>query len=294
MDTKDLFAYFQSEYLIPDKILMITPSEFHKLEGLSIENCRMLMLVCEGSLTFEADKKVQEMGAHTMLDVLERNVMRFESISKDAKIYGLLPLYSFVEESLKSLKPGPERGFINRKSSPVLHMSEEEHAVMVRQMELIEACFRNTKHYYRQELLHTYFKSFMLEMGNFLLTHEEHADNENSTPTISKAEWTTLTFMKLVWEHFKEEHTVDFYANELCISPKHLGRTLKETIDKTPHEIIRDELLHHAMELLEDESYTIQQIAETLSFSDQASFCKFFKKYKNSSPSLYRKRIVKI
>lgn len=43
------------------------------------------------------------------------------------------------------------------------------------------------------------------------------------------------------------------------------------------------------MTLLEDNTTPIQQIAETLSFSDQASFSKFFKKHKGISPIAYRK-----
>ena len=44
------------------------------------------------------------------------------------------------------------------------------------------------------------------------------------------------------------------------------------------------------MTLLEDDRISIGQIAERLHFSDQASFCKFFKKQKQISPMAYRRQ----
>ena len=96
--------------------------------------------------------------------------------------------------------------------------------------------------------------------------------------------------MKLVSKHFKEEHNVDFYAEALCVSTKHLIRVVKEIMGKTPHVVICNELIHQAMAMLEDESIPVSQIAEELHFSDQASFCKFFKKHKKVTPMAYRRR----
>lgn len=57
---------------------------------------------------------------------------------------------------------------------------------------------------------------------------------------------------------------------------------------KTPHTVICDEITHEAMALLDDNSITIGRISEKLSFSDQAAFCKFFKRQVSISPTEYR------
>ena len=59
---------------------------------------------------------------------------------------------------------------------------------------------------------------------------------------------------------------------------------------KTPHTIICDEILGHALHMLDDDSIPISRIAEELHFADQASFCKFFKAQKKKSPMEYRRR----
>ena len=113
---------------------------------------------------------------------------------------------------------------------------------------------------------------------------------EQSASYISKQDLIILNFMKLVSTHFATEHQLDFYANALCISVKHLPRTVRKMTGKTPHTIICDEILGHALHMLDDDSIPISRIAEELHFADQASFCKFFKAQKKKSPMEYRRR----
>ena len=44
-----------------------------------------------------------------------------------------------------------------------------------------------------------------------------------------------------------------------------------------------------AAQLLQNNSFLVQQVADILHFSDQAAFSKFFKKYVGMSPAEYRK-----
>lgn len=134
----------------------------------------------------------------------------------------------------------------------------------------------------------TLFQKFQSRTGQY------HAPlstgKKRHPPYFSRRDFITLNFMKLVSKHFAKEHHIEFYADSLCISIKHLTRVIKEMIGKTPHTVICDEITHQAMTLLEDDSISIGEIAETLHFSDQASFCKFFKKQKKISPMAYRRQ----
>lgn len=95
--------------------------------------------------------------------------------------------------------------------------------------------------------------------------------------------------MKLVWEYCTEKHNLDFYADKLCLSTKHLTRIVKEKMGITPHEAIVGELIHKASDMLAKNDVPVSQIASALNFSDQASFCKFFRQAKGMSPTEYRK-----
>lgn len=288
MNHTELFPIFSSAYTLANKVLLVTPAEIGRLEGLNLHDCRIFLLVSAGSLTLEIGDKPCEMKACSFLDLLEGVTVRLVHASPDLRAYALLPNYEFASESLKSLKPGPENYFLERLHVPILSISEEENNTLEKQMKLLETSLGELNHAYREELAMVYFKSFMLEVGNLMLTHTEEL--QEKAATLGKRDLVMMEFMRLVWKHFETEHGIDFYADKLCISNKHLARIVKETLAKTPHQVICDELLHRAMALLEDDKVPVGQIAEQLHFSDQAAFCKFFKKQMKMSPMAYRKK----
>lgn len=129
----------------------------------------------------------------------------------------------------------------------------------------------------------------MLELGNMAFARLK-GDNVHSS-ALSKRDVIMVSFIRLVRQYFRTEHLVDFYARELGISSKHLSRIIKEVMGKTPHDVICHELIQYAMTLLKADKFSIQGIAADLHFSDQASFCKFFKKWTGMTPGEYRKKL---
>ncbi|MDH6250281.1 AraC-like DNA-binding protein [Chryseobacterium sp. H1D6B] len=99
----------------------------------------------------------------------------------------------------------------------------------------------------------------------------------------------TTSFFILVREHFKEEHNVQFYADQLCISRKYLTKVINKTMYKSPREIIHQVLAVEARLLLKNSNANVNEVASQLKFSDQASFSKFFKKHAGKSPLEYKK-----
>ena len=95
-------------------------------------------------------------------------------------------------------------------------------------------------------------------------------------------------FLLLVKQHFKQEHSLEFYANKLCVTPKHLTTTIKSTTDCTAKEWIDKHLLLEAKALLKSTNLTIQQIADTLHFTSQDVFSKYFTHHIGITPKEYR------
>lgn len=67
---------------------------------------------------------------------------------------------------------------------------------------------------------------------------------------ISRKEDILWRFLSLLTQHYKENRSVDFYADKLCISPKHLSSVIKQLSHKTAHEIISDVVIMAAKQLL--------------------------------------------
>lgn len=291
MTQKELMPLFPPTCYLKGGILLVSPSDFGRLEGRTLGGSRLFMLVCHGSLSLQIAGRNYEVRAYAFLDVMETVSIQMEQFSPDLHAWGVFITFEFASESLKNLRPGPQGYLLERLNIPVQELSEKECGTLEHQLLLLRECLSDMKHFYRQELAQLYFKSFSLELGNIMLSHRE--DTDRFTPHINKYDFITLGFLKLVSRYFSSEHTVDFYAESLCISTKHLTRVVKEKIGKTPHEVICNEIVHQAMLMLEDERIPVGQIAEELHFSDQASFSKFFKKQMKMAPMLYRRKYEK-
>lgn len=95
-------------------------------------------------------------------------------------------------------------------------------------------------------------------------------------------------FIKLVKDKFKTERFLEYYAEELGVTPKHLSRTVKAQTGYSAASWIERFLVLEAKILLKSTNLTVQQISDTLNFPTQSFFGKYFKKNVGVSPKFYR------
>jgi len=105
---------------------------------------------------------------------------------------------------------------------------------------------------------------------------------------VSRRESLAFSFTRLVQKHFRTQRTVKSYAALLNITPKYLSETVREITGKTAGQIIDDFVLFEAKLLLDNPEYSIAEISDSLRFSDQSFFGKFFKRHTGLSPKDYR------
>ncbi|MCC8143115.1 MAG: helix-turn-helix domain-containing protein [Tannerellaceae bacterium] len=115
------------------------------------------------------------------------------------------------------------------------------------------------------------------------LFHKMYVEREKS-----KHEQLFKNFIVLLERHFKEQHTNEFYADKLCLTPKYMSMVIKENSGRTATEWINNRIILEAKTLLYSTSMTIQQISDELSFSSQSSFGKYFKRAVGVSPKEFR------
>ena len=137
--------------------------------------------------------------------------------------------------------------------------------------------------YYFNEMIWHHFSLVIYEIDNYFKKIEKPHSVTNREDEL------TTSFFKLVQDHFKEEHNVQFYADKLFISRKYLTKVINKTVFKSPREIIHQVLAVEARLLLKNPNLNVSEVAAQLKFSDQASFSKFFKKHTARSPLEYRK-----
>lgn len=96
-------------------------------------------------------------------------------------------------------------------------------------------------------------------------------------------------FNLLVEKHFRSEHSVQFYADQLNKSPKTLANIFPKYNQKPPLQIIQARIALEAKRLLSYTDKTVKEITYELGFEDPAYFATFFKRVTDQSPVEFRK-----
>ena len=108
--------------------------------------------------------------------------------------------------------------------------------------------------------------------------------------TISRAEELAGRFLALVETHCREHHTLEWYANEMCLSPKYISSVVKQVIGRTTGECITYNLIRQAKLLLLTTTLPVQQIADRLGFRNQSHFGTFFRRNVGMGPRQFREK----
>lgn len=289
MKLDELILLFPSRNAIADQALMIGPADLRRLEGREISGSRMFLMVLAGCMEVRIDGSPSVLCPCSFVDMFEKTTFFVERIAPDCEAYCILPTKEFVRRALMAFRVGDDRHLFNSMKFPVLRISADEAHVLERPLKLLNDSVLNAASHYRAELSQVYFRAFLIEFADVLFRLSDSCDE--GAGLFTRKDGLFMDFMKLVWQHACRERRIDFYADQLSITPKHLTRIIREKLSDTPHEVIAKEVVHHAIEMLRQEDFSVQQIASRLNFPDQASFCKFFKTHTAQSPTEYRKKV---
>lgn len=150
----------------------------------------------------------------------------------------------------------------------------------------------NRDHYFAEEVNYAYFYILLTDMADMVWKKYGKAEPTHHTE-MRRSDGILKTFAELLTQNIMTETSVGFYAEKLCISKQYLSLIVKEKTNVTIGAVIAAMRIETAARLLRDPELTIQQISESLSFSDQSSFGKFFRKHTGLSPMKYRQNLRK-
>lgn len=243
-----------------------------------------IFMIQKGDVTFRLDDKSYEVSKGDIVFCPMLETFWVDEISEDYHAKYIFFSLDFISDAGFNYK---SNNVLKSLSSDPTHIIRNEPDVYRKlNFHLDELQVLNDKekdNYYFNEMIWHHFSLVIYEIDNyFKKTEKLHV-------VTNREDELTTSFFKLVQEHFKEEHNVQFYADKLFISRKYLTKVINKTVFKSPRDIIHQVLAVEARLLLRNPNLNVNEVASQLSFSDQASFSKFFKKHTGRSPLEYRK-----
>ena len=178
------------------------------------------------------------------------------------------------------------RGYLFSKENPVVSLEESVAQKCKHDFLLLKGRYEDTDHLFRTEIINLQLQIFVMEMWNVFADKMERLIKSNEKGSLFQR------FMQLVQLHCLEHREVEFYANQLFITPKYLSEICKKTSGKNASEWIQNFTTTNLILLLRNENLTFTEIADTMNFSSQSFFSRYVKKALSLSPTEYRARFT--
>lgn len=171
-------------------------------------------------------------------------------------------------------------------------MDHEDVATLKKDIGDMITSLSNKHHHFAEEINYAYFYILLTDMADMIWKRYGKGTPSHRSG-MKRADSIMKEFAELLSIHIHDQTSIEFYAEKLCISKQYLSLIVKEKTRVTAGTIIAAMRAEAAARLLRNPELSIQQIAETLSFADQSSFGKFFKKHAGLSPLKYRQNLRK-
>lgn len=147
----------------------------------------------------------------------------------------------------------------------------------------------NENSYYTRNLMVCYLQEALLLLMQFYetISHKTLFADNNSARNDLLSE--ILSYMN---KRITEPITIEEICHEFFISRSSLQALFKTHLNTSPKNYLLNIKLQKSKELIRQSQYTISEIAYMLGFSSIHYFSRLFKKYFNTTPSAYAKKIA--
>lgn len=255
-----------------------------QLEKLYQQDRPAILFVKKGSGKITIQINEIDINANSVVLSETKSVFQIHFLSDDFEARAIIYNNDFVEKL--GLKLNKLKVFKHFKThiNKTAHLPIEEFNLIWAQLGLMAILLdHKIPLNYNDDVVEHLFSAFIYSISGFLLNQEKLESNR-----MSRQEEITFEFLKNVFENFRTEKTLQFYANEQQLTIRHLSSVVKGVTQKTANQIISEFVMNEAKILLSTSKEPVHEIATVLKFSDPYSFSHFFKKHEGMSPIHYR------
>lgn len=179
--------------------------------------------------------------------------------------------------------PSPMDYYLYIRDNPCISLTEEEQRVILESCQLMIQKTNCHNHPFRREITKSLFRVVYCEIA---------AVYKKGTPisqeVVSRKELLVRKFLFQMAKKYVKHKEVDYYAQELCVTPRYLSSVIKEKTGNSASFWINDMIIKQAKSLLHDSRLSVLQISDELNFPNPSFFGQYFKKHTGMTPKKFR------
>ena len=169
----------------------------------------------------------------------------------------------------------------------LVHIPEESLPYNIHLYEALRFLIKEKDHPYRKEKIQGIASVMLIGLCGMLNQGIMVSDRKNN----SRQENVLHAFLHLLNTHRIKRHSVEFYSQQLHLTPKYLSQICKRVSGKIALEWIKQYILEDVRYYLRNTDLSIKEIAEITGFPSISFFGKYIKRHLGISPVAYRREL---
>ena len=280
-----LVTYQDHAFTMGTDLLILDDVTGEKLETMPMQLGFLLLCFCtEGEATFSLSGKQRILHQGELLISLGEQVFSDAIMSDDFHATVVLMSRSYAQDCIVGLNyMWPYLLYVMQ--HPIISLSDEEQSWIMDCYGILRRRLLKKSGRYLREPIVALTRAFYFEICNLL---DDRVQQE--LPIIQNRSYAIFDkFIRLVSQNFKKERSVEWYSNEMCLTPKHLSEVMKAVSGMTAGQWITSMVMTEIKTLLQNTSLSIKEIAQEMNFPNQSFLGKYFKNIEGISPTEFRK-----
>jgi len=287
----DVDESFQYNVKLNDKVENILSSDFWVLEHITKTmltgnmddplkfSASVNVYVMKGNCVADIDLITYDIKAPSLVNIHQAQILQIKKLSDDFDASCIVMSKRFTDNLFFRMKDFHLYAFSTQQ--PVVKIPEKLIPNFQRHIKLMLDIANDTNNPYAYQAQVLAISSFFYHTAHKCYNPliERFPNGGNRIPD---------RFLNLVQQHYREKRFLEYYAQELGITTKHLSRTMKMLTGFTAVEWIERYVILEAKVLLKSTNLSVQQISDKLNFPSQSFFGKYFKKGMGMSPKEFR------
>lgn len=172
--------------------------------------------------------------------------------------------------------------------NPIIHMNERQMLIGSHFHDLIALYQQDDTYDYREETFALIKQIFVYEVLMWIKGQSQYTAPKSIQDKQHARDAIIMQFMKLVERNSRCQRAVNWYAEQLHITPKYLSEVVKRVTGKTAIQVIREHALREIESQLLHTDKSIKEIAYELNFPSLSFFSKYVHENMGAGPVMIR------
>ncbi len=270
---------YGDKFYCTDNIKLAEESKIQNSDKLYNSQHRGVIIVLQGSMNLTVNNTQLKLKANDYLAIMPHTSI--ELLPSRCKMLSL-KVSSYIMHDLYEqfgLDVGIREGFFTFNH---YHLTPRQASILAHDYEQIKqeilTDYKSMKEYMIQARLGVYISHQFTILSK--LEPVPHSDNSETYRLFND-------FLTQLDQHYKQERSVQFYANALNVQPKTLSAATVKYTGRTASRVIDEYVVMRIKIVLYNNRHNIKEVSDMFNFASQSFFGRYFKRIVGCSPRKY-------